>query len=775
MNGIYKPGDIVLGKWTLTRFIGEGSFGKVFEAERKDFGRTYKAAIKIVTIPQSQSEIQSVRSDGMDEESVTSYFRGFVEEMVDEFDLMEKLKGTANVVGYEDHEVIQHTNQLGWDILIRMELLTPLLYKIQTGSLPQSQIIRLGMDLCRALELCHNHKILHRDIKPENIFISDNGDYKLGDFGIARTVEKTTGGLSKKGTYTYMAPEVYKGEAYGFSADLYSLGIVLYWLSNSNRAPFFPLYPKAITYSDRETALRRRMSGEPIPAPCNVDSELSAVILKACAYAPKDRYASPRELHQALQALYRGESKPQERIYCETEMSERTESIFSATPTSLPINKDDATAYLFEPCQLISYERPIGKEKKKTNRISFYAVVGMLCVTLTVGGLYISGTFSDGVKAEIDQTSEDMGETESNQWSEWLDELPSSISAEKYEIEESTLYRSREKETITSSENVMDGWEQYDTSEYGAWSKWSTTPVIASDTRKIEEATQYRYRELKTMTSTSDTQSSILGSYGPWSDWQISPVTSTDSRQVEMKIQYSYRTKTITQEYGRWSDWSDWQDNSVIADHCTDVETRNLYYYERTSCPSCGKVYPSNIVLQCSECGTIFYSAGTSCYDSTQPSEVISNWEGTGVNSVIISGEQWFQPTNVEPIKQYRYRTRELMENVSYSNWTEYTDTKVTESSTLEVRTKTLYRYRDLGKTDVNEWGPWSDWSTVPVSETSTRQVETQEVYRYADKGQNTVYHFWRWGKWTEFSETKVEQTENVEVEQKNVYRYREK
>ena len=53
MNGHYQPGDVVLGKWKLTRLIGEGSFGKVFEAEREDFGATYKAAIKIITIPQS--------------------------------------------------------------------------------------------------------------------------------------------------------------------------------------------------------------------------------------------------------------------------------------------------------------------------------------------------------------------------------------------------------------------------------------------------------------------------------------------------------------------------------------------------------------------------------------------------------------------------------------------------------------------------------------------------------------------------------------------------
>ena len=335
VNGQYRPGDVVLGKWKLTKLIGEGSFGKVFEADREDFGRTYKAAIKIVTIPQSQSEVQSIRADGLDDESVTTYFRGFVEEMVGEFALMEQLKGTANVVGYEDHEVLQHENQVGWDIFIRMELLTPLLRQVQSGSLSREQVQRLGIDLCRALELCRKHKIVHRDIKPENIFISENGDYKLGDFGIARTVEKTTGGLSKKGTYTYMAPEVYTGKPYGASADLYSLGLVLYWLTNRHRAPFLPLPPEVPGYNDREEALRRRMSGEVLPDPCDADEPLAAVIRKACAFAPKDRYKSPTELRQALEALAGGtasaeQPEPTEGVF--PDASEGTDSIFSDAP-----------------------------------------------------------------------------------------------------------------------------------------------------------------------------------------------------------------------------------------------------------------------------------------------------------------------------------------------------------------------------------------------------------------------------------------------------------
>ena len=299
----YKKYEPIFGEWSIVREIGEGSFGKVFEIERRDFGYTYKAALKAITIPQSQSEVKSVLADGMDEQSATSYFRGFVEEMVAEFVLMSKLKGHSNIVSYEDHRVVEHTEGIGWDILIRMELLTPLLDHVSKNPLSRGDVIKLGIDICKALEVCRKNNIIHRDIKPENIFYSDIGDFKLGDFGIAKTVEKTTGGLSKKGTYTYMAPEVYKGEAYGASVDIYSLGIVLYRFMNNNRTPFLPPYPTPIKYADRESAMARRIKGETLPAPANADEALSRVILKACAYSPKDRYLSPSDMRRDLEAL----------------------------------------------------------------------------------------------------------------------------------------------------------------------------------------------------------------------------------------------------------------------------------------------------------------------------------------------------------------------------------------------------------------------------------------------------------------------------------------
>jgi len=326
----YKIGDIIFGNWRLTRLIGEGGYGHVFEAERNDLGRTQKSAIKIVTTPRNQSEINSVLADGMDENSITAYFKEFVEELAREISLMSSLRGNSNIVSYEDHAVIQHTDGIGWDILIRMELLTPLndyIDDFQTNKdvkntsiirLSRKDIVQLGIDICGALELCQKFNIVHRDVKPENIFFSNTSGFKLGDFGIARTIEKTAGGLSKKGSYNYVAPEVYRGEKYNSNVDIYSLGLVLYRLLNDKRLPFLPEYPNPISYSDQETARDKRLGGAQLPPPKNADRRLAEIVLKACAYNPAYRYHSPKYLREDLEKVLH---------YSEYDMLDKTVSI----------------------------------------------------------------------------------------------------------------------------------------------------------------------------------------------------------------------------------------------------------------------------------------------------------------------------------------------------------------------------------------------------------------------------------------------------------------
>lgn len=152
-----------------------------------------------------------------------------VEEISNEYRLLGALRGHPNVVNCEDQMIIPHENDMGWDIYIRMELLQSLPDYVRENGMTVDSVIKLGSDMCSALELCRENNIIHRDIKPQNIFVSRYGVFKLGDFGVAKASTIRTS-ADKVGTYSYMAPEVYKGRGYDDRVDIYSLGMVLYWL-----------------------------------------------------------------------------------------------------------------------------------------------------------------------------------------------------------------------------------------------------------------------------------------------------------------------------------------------------------------------------------------------------------------------------------------------------------------------------------------------------------------------------------------------------------------
>ena len=310
-NEYYKRYEPFFGSWHIKRFIGAGSYGKVFEIERRDFDMVFTGALKAITIPADKSEYEQVLEAGMDREGASTYFRDYVQELNREIALMSRLKGHSNIVSYEDHQIIPHEDGIGWDILIRMELLRPINDALrQNKSFTRAEVVRLGTDLCRALEVCGQYNIIHRDIKPANIFISDTGDYKLGDFGVARIASASTGASTRAGTVNYMAPEVFRGEKYTSNVDIYSLGLVMYQLLNANRMPFYPPYPQPITFSAAEQARARRLAGEALPLPSGAQDALGQLVCKACAPDPAQRFASPLALRKALEALPQAQPAP---------------------------------------------------------------------------------------------------------------------------------------------------------------------------------------------------------------------------------------------------------------------------------------------------------------------------------------------------------------------------------------------------------------------------------------------------------------------------------
>lgn len=305
----YKRYEPFFGGWYIRQLIGEGGYGKVFEIERRDtLGAVFTSALKVITIPPNNSGLEGALSEGMDSESASVYFLDCVKELNREITLMSKLKGHSNIVSYEDHDIIQHEDGMGWDILIRMELLTPITKLLKDNHVFScEEVIRLGIDLCHALELCQRYGIIHRDIKPANIFLSAADDFKLGDFGVARVTNAATAAYTRVGTLNYMAPEIFAGQPYSSNVDIYSLGLVMYQLLNANRMPFYPPYPETITYAAQERAHARRLGGEKLPAPANAPEHLAKIVLRACAPNPADRYQTAAQMRQELEALQKQE------------------------------------------------------------------------------------------------------------------------------------------------------------------------------------------------------------------------------------------------------------------------------------------------------------------------------------------------------------------------------------------------------------------------------------------------------------------------------------
>lgn len=282
----------------------------------------------------------------------------------------------------------------GYDVYIWMELLESLSNRIIDGKMDREETIRLGMDICRALILLRSKGIVHRDIKPQNILVNENGDYKLGDFGTARSINGTSTMMSMKGTFSYMSPEIMQGRSAGFSSDIYSLGLVMYRLMNRNRHPFIQEGDVNSSRSTEESNTRR-FSGEALPMPVDADEELGRIILKACAYDPKDRWKTPEDMYNAL-----------------AELNDRTVRRFVIIDNPPPGEESSPEPAPVPPPEPIP--EPVRPVKMKKNKIAIaITAVVVLAVAVFAGVYLINGrkTIIRFGRYEQDNNSENGRET----------------------------------------------------------------------------------------------------------------------------------------------------------------------------------------------------------------------------------------------------------------------------------------------------------------------------------------------------------------------------
>ncbi|OOK76531.1 serine/threonine-protein kinase pknB [Mycobacterium kansasii] len=194
------------------------------------------------------------------------------------------------------------------------------------GPMPPKRAIEVIADACQALNFSHQNGIIHRDVKPANIMISSTNAVKVMDFGIARAIADSGNSVTQTaaviGTAQYLSPEQARGDAVDARSDVYSLGCVLYEIL-TGEPPFTGDSPVAVAY--------QHVREDPIPPSERhegISADLDAVVLKALAKNPENRYQTAAEMRADLVRVHNGEPPEAPKVLSGAERR----SLLAATP-----------------------------------------------------------------------------------------------------------------------------------------------------------------------------------------------------------------------------------------------------------------------------------------------------------------------------------------------------------------------------------------------------------------------------------------------------------
>ncbi len=269
-----------IGKYLVKRELGRGGMGAVYLAEQPGLAR--EVAIKELIV-----------SPAADPTALTRFLQ--------EAQVMAR-STHPNLVQVHDMEQLGNARYIILEF-VRGESLRD---KANRARLPLPHVFAIMHGVLQGLNYAHRHNVVHRDMKPENVLISEEGDVKVADFGIARLTDDSGGGSTATkvgttvGTPQYMSPEQVSTSKVDGRSDLYSAGIMLYELV-CGRPPF------VASESDGPFTLMAKHVQAPPPPPAihrpDVDAGLEQVMLKALAKRPEDRYQTGAEFDDALKQV----------------------------------------------------------------------------------------------------------------------------------------------------------------------------------------------------------------------------------------------------------------------------------------------------------------------------------------------------------------------------------------------------------------------------------------------------------------------------------------
>lgn len=368
----------LFGKWNVEDTVAQGRNTTVFKVSGYENEKRMSRAIEAIKFPGSNEEISLAIESG-NFATVDEYLSFAEKTICENIEKMQAFSQSRNIVNYYEYTVVKESNC--FYVLILRELMTPLSDYLKDRRIKHKEAVKLGWDICNAIEEFRQKGIIHKHITPDNIFMGENSSFKLGDFGIDSMYRK------KSGTGSYRAPENFAGKE-SFSDDIYALGMVLYRLMNNNRGPFLPEYPAPVSYEDRERAASRRLRGDMFPMPSNADGNLARIIFTATAFRPEDRYSSPLQMKEAIEA------------YVIDALAENSQPKSAPVPVPVPEHsptpkRTDSAASVGAKDKAAFAEAFRDDEEDVSEEKNWYIVIGVLVIVLAVMIGFIIATLSD--------------------------------------------------------------------------------------------------------------------------------------------------------------------------------------------------------------------------------------------------------------------------------------------------------------------------------------------------------------------------------------------
>ena len=290
----------VFGTWEVMKPLGTGTYGKAFEIRNID---GEEGVYKVMRVP-----VEIKRNErGFPIKSPENCLREVKNDILGSIKYIRMNDNGRYFAEYKDCTFTASKDYTTLTVGIRMEKLMSLSDVIEHTVLSEEEVIRLAVNVCRCLEKCREMEYVYSNLKPNNIFITQTG-CKLGDFGTFGTYEPNNMNVAMRKSQEFMAPEMIKFGEINSTSDTYSLGLIMYYLLNTNRLPFIPSYIKTPGISDISSAIEKRCANYIFQDPDFGSSGIKAIIQKACSSSAGNRYEDPTEMKNDLLSLL-GEQK----------------------------------------------------------------------------------------------------------------------------------------------------------------------------------------------------------------------------------------------------------------------------------------------------------------------------------------------------------------------------------------------------------------------------------------------------------------------------------